>query len=43
VSDLGKSVIEFSGAASLFFDEGREILLTWMNGGTATAISRLRN
>jgi hypothetical protein len=33
VSDLGKSVIEFSGAASLFFDEGREILLTWMNGG----------
>lgn len=32
VSDLGKSILEFSGAASLFFDEGGEILLTWMSG-----------
>jgi hypothetical protein len=32
VADLCKPVLEFSGAASLFFDDGGEILLTWMNG-----------
>jgi hypothetical protein len=32
VSELDKSIIEFSGAASLFFDDGGEILLTWMSG-----------
>lgn len=32
VADLGKPILEFSGAASLFFDDGGEILLTWMNG-----------
>ncbi|MEQ1619497.1 MAG: hypothetical protein ABL883_14275, partial [Terricaulis sp.] len=32
VSDLGKPTIEFSGAASLFFEESGEILLTWMSG-----------
>ncbi|MBL8544284.1 MAG: hypothetical protein JNJ63_10810 [Hyphomonadaceae bacterium] len=32
VADLNKPILEFSGAASLFFDEGGEVLLTWMSG-----------